>query len=179
MLVKSLGRELSPRNSVSISGSSSTTRTEGSCSSSRSGKGACGAGQNDPKFRELVWLRLDLDRPAMLFNDDIVAQREAKAGSLAGGFCRKERIEHLFLYFGRNAGAVVADSNFDAVTEVLGRGNDGGLVAPINFRFALRRRVESVRDQVKQHPRDLLREKNGLARGRIERTLQSDIESRF
>src|SRR5436190_4422528 len=179
MLVKSLGRELSPRNSVSISGSSSTTRTEGSCSSSRSGKGACGAGQNDPKFRELVWLRLDLDRPAMLFDDDIVAQREAKAGSLAGGFCRKKRIEHLFLHLERNAGAVVADSNFDAVTKIPGRGNDGGLVACTGFRLALGRRVEAVRDQVKQHPRDLLREKHGLACGRIKGALQSDIESRF
>ena len=115
----------------------------------------------------------------MLFNDDIVAQREAEAGSLAGGFCRKERIEHLFLHLGRNAGAVVADSNFDAVTEILGPGNDGGLVAPIYFCLALRRRVEAVRDQIKQHPRDLLREKHGLARGRIKGALQSDIETRF
>ena len=115
----------------------------------------------------------------MLFNDDIVAQREAEAGSLAGGFCRIERIEHLFLHLGRNAGAVVADSNFDAVAEVFGRGNDGGLVTATRVRLALGRRVEAVRDQVKQHPRHLLREKHGLARGRIKRALQSDIESRF
>src|SRR6266404_8327517 len=102
---------------------------ERSCLSSRPGKGACCAGQNDPELGEFARLRFDLDRPAMLFNDDAIAQREAKAGSLAGGFCRKERIEHLFLHLGRNAGAVVADSNFDAVTEVFGRGNDGGLVA--------------------------------------------------
>src|ERR1700682_4457924 len=115
----------------------------------------------------------------MLLNDDIVTQRKAEAGSLAGGFCRKERIEHLFLHCGRNSGAVVADSNFDAVTEVLGRDSEGGLVASIRFRFALRRRVEAIRDQVKQHPRNLLREKIDLARGRIKGTLQGDIESLF
>src|ERR1700682_5046579 len=116
----------------------------------------------------------------MLFNYDIVTQRKTETGSLAGGFCRKERIEHLFLYLGRNAGAVVADSNFDAVTEVLGRDREDGLVtASLHFRFALRRRVEAVRHQVKQHPRNLLREKIDLARGRIKGALQGDIKSLF
>src|SRR5260370_35441688 len=105
----------------------------------------------------------------MLFNDDIVAQRKAEAGSLASGFCRKERIEYLFLHLGRNAGTVVADSDFDAITEVLGCGSEGGLeTASIRFRVALRRRVEALQDQIKQHTGNVLRENIGLASSRIQ-----------
>src|SRR5260370_37028828 len=146
---------------------------------SGTGKRAYSACYNDANVRELVGMRLYRARASMLFDEDIVAQREAKAGSLVGGLCREERIEHLFLHLRRNAGAVVAYQNFDAVTEVSGRGNDSGLVACTRFTLALGHRVEAVRDQVQQHPRNLLREKNGLARGRIKRALQGDIESLF
>ena len=57
----------------------------------------------------------------MLLDDDVVAQRQAKPRSLADGLGREERIEHLVLDLGRNAGAVVADPDFHAVAQVLGR----------------------------------------------------------
>src|ERR1019366_6575316 len=114
----------------------------------------------------------------MLLDDDIIAQRKAETSSLAGGLRRKERIEHLFLYLGRNAGAVVANPDFDGVAEVLGGGGKRGLVAAsIRFRFALRCRVEAVRNQVEQHPRNLLREQIDLAGSRIKRPFQRDIET--
>ena len=50
---------------------------------------AAAARQNDPELGELAGLRIDLDRPAMLLDDDVVAQRQAKAGSLAGGLVVK------------------------------------------------------------------------------------------
>ena len=127
-------------------------------------------GRIDPDFGELARLRIDLDRAAMLLDDDIVTDREPEPGAFSGGLGREERIEHLLLHFGRNAGAVVADPDFDAVTEVLRRGSKGRLVvATIGLCFALGRCVEAVRNQVEQNPRDLLRENVDLSSSRIER----------
>ena len=57
----------------------------------------------------------------MLLDDDVVTDGQTKPRSLADGLGREERIEHLVLDLGRNAGAVIADPDFDAVAEVLGR----------------------------------------------------------
>src|ERR1019366_6619842 len=81
----------------------------------------------------------------MLLDNDIVTDGQTKPSSLANGLCREERIKHLFLHLRRNARAVVADPDFDAVAEVLGRGSKRRLVvASIRFRFTLRRRIEAV-----------------------------------
>ena len=71
---------------------------------------------------------IDLYRPAMLLDDDVMAERKAEPGALTGRLGREERIEHLLLHLGRNAGAVVADPDFDAVAEVLGRGGKRRLI---------------------------------------------------
>ena len=76
----------------------------------------------------------------MLLHDDVVAERQAEAGAFAGGLGREERIEHLLLHLGRNAGAVVADPDLDAVAEVLGRRRKGRLVgrrSPRALRFVV------------------------------------------
>src|SRR5262245_45754234 len=94
-------------------------------------------------------LRIDLDRPRMLLHDDVVSDRQAQAGAFSGWFGRKERIEHLLLYLGRNARAVVANPDLYAVVEVLRRGSECGLIAIATLLlFALGRRIEAVRDQV-------------------------------
>ena len=136
------------------------------------------ARQDNPDFGELAGLRLDLDRAAMLLDDDVVADREAKPGTFSGRLGREERIEHLLLHLGRNAGAVVADPDFHAVAKVLGRGGKGRLVvAAIGFCFALGRRIKAIGNQIEQNPRDVLREHIDLAGGRIEGPLQGDVEA--
>ena len=65
--------------------------------------------QNDPDLSVLAGLRIDLDRTAMLLDDDIVADGEAKAGAFSGGLRREEGIENLFLHLRWNAGAIVAE----------------------------------------------------------------------
>src|SRR6266404_1341186 len=62
----------------------------------------------------------------MLLYDNVVAQRETKTRSFASGLRRKEGIEHLFLHFGRNAGAAVTDPDLHAVAEVFGCGSEAG-----------------------------------------------------
>ena len=83
----------------------------------------------------------------MLFDDDVVTDREPKAGSLTGGLGGEEGIEHLFLHLRRNAGAVVADPYLHAVAEVLGRGREGGLISlAVILLFALGRCIKPVAD---------------------------------
>ena len=136
------------------------------------------ARQNDPDFGELAGLRIDLDRAAMLLDDDVVTDREAKPGAFSRWFCREERIEHLLLHLGWNAGAIVANPDFHAVAKVLGGGSQGRLVvAAIGFRFALGRRIEAVRDKVQQRPCDVLREHVGFTSGGIQRSFQGDVEA--
>ena len=56
---------------------------------------------------------------AVLLHDDVVTHRKAESGAFARRLGGEERIEHLVPDLGRNAGAVVADPDLDAVAEVL------------------------------------------------------------
>ena len=55
----------------------------------RGGLGHTRARQDDPDFRELTGLRLDLDRAAMLLNDDVVTDGQAKPSTFAPGLVVK------------------------------------------------------------------------------------------
>ena len=46
--------------------------------------------QHDLELGEKPWLRLDVDAATMLFDDDVVAHRQAKPGTFAGGLGREE-----------------------------------------------------------------------------------------
>jgi len=86
------------------------------------------ARENDSKFGELTGLRIDLYRPAMLFDNDVVTDGQAKTSSFTGGLRRKERTKQLLPYLGRDTGAVVADSDFDTIAEVLSPGEKHRLI---------------------------------------------------
>jgi hypothetical protein len=75
--------------------------------------------QNDSEFSELTGLRIDRYRPAVLLDDDVVTDGQAKPSSFTGWLRRKERAEQLLLHLRRNAGAVVANPDFDAVAQIL------------------------------------------------------------
>ena len=55
----------------------------------------------------------------MLLHDDVVSDGQAKASALSSRLRREEGIEHLFPDLGRNAGAVVANPDFNFVAKVL------------------------------------------------------------
>ena len=88
------------------------------------------AWQNNPKFGERTGLGVDIDRPAMLLDNDVMADGEAKPGPFTGGFGRKERAEQLFPDLGGYASAVVANPDFNAVAEVLCRGSQRRFILP-------------------------------------------------
>src|SRR5262249_15847622 len=95
----------------------------------------------------------------MLLDDDVVTDREAKACALASWLSCKEWVEHLFFHVRRNTGPVIADSDFDIIAKVFGRGRERWVVVTtIGFRSALGRGIESVCNQIKKSPPDVLRE---------------------
>jgi hypothetical protein len=101
--------------------------------------------KNNPNFGELSGPGIDLYRPAVLLDDDVVTNGQAKPRALASGLSREERVEQFVFHLGRNARAVVADPDLHAVPEVLGRGSKGRLVvAAIRCLFALGRCIEAV-----------------------------------
>jgi hypothetical protein len=83
----------------------------------------------------------------MLLDDDIVTDREAEAGALAGWLRCEERIEHLFPDLRWNASAIVANRDLYSIAEVFCRRPNGRLKAiAIGLSLSLRRRIEAVRD---------------------------------
>jgi hypothetical protein len=76
------------------------------------------ARQDNPDLSELTRLRIDLDGARVLFHDDIVTDRKAKTRAFSRGLSREERLEHLFFHVGRDAGAVIADTDFHMIAKV-------------------------------------------------------------
>src|SRR6516164_9820544 len=114
----------------------------------------------------------------MLLHDDVVGDRQAKASTLARGFCCEEGVEHLFPYFGRNAEAVVANPDLNLVAQVLCRHHKGWLIDfAAGLLFALGRGIKAVRYQVQESPCDLLRVHIDLTGGRIKEPLDIDLEA--
>src|SRR5262249_9431012 len=112
---------------------------------SSSGRGRCFARKNNPDFSELTGLRIDLYRPRMLLDDDVVSDGQAKARAFPSGFCREEGIEHFFPDLRRNARTVVANRNRHAVAKVLRRSCKRRLVRIATVLFlALGCRIEAV-----------------------------------
>ena len=117
---------------------------------------------------------------AMLFHDDVVAHRQPQPGAFAGWFCREEGIEHLLLHLGRDAGAVVADADFDMVVAPARRGDDQRLELRSSIvGLAFGYRIEAVGDQVEQDAGDFLRKHLDLTCLRIEVAPQRDVKLRL
>ena len=73
------------------------------------------ARQNDSDLGEFAGLRVNLDGPRMLLDDDIVADRQAKPGAFASRLGGEEGVEYLVLYVGWNTRAVIAYPDFDPI----------------------------------------------------------------
>src|SRR3954451_16610705 len=133
-----------------------------------------GGAKDNPEFSEFAGLSVDLNQTGVLLDDDVEAQRKPETGAFARRFSSEEWVEHLLSHLGRNARAVVANSDFDAVTEVSGRGGKRRLITIEAIFRLFQCGIETVRDQVEQHARDLLRQQFGFPGGGIEILLQPD-----
>jgi len=93
----------------------------------------------------------------MLLGHDVVADREAKAGSLASRLGREERLEQLVLDLRRDTNAVVADADLHCLAE-LSRGHlQRGLETRVVSLFpAFDGRIKSVAEKVETDSGDVL-----------------------
>jgi hypothetical protein len=113
--------------------------------------------QSDPELCELAHSAVNLDGTAMLLRHDVIADREAEAGSLAGRLGSEERLKELVSDFRRDANAVIPDTDFDRIIEIAGRHFQGRL----EFRVAAlplapSGRLEAIAEQVEADPCDVL-----------------------
>ena len=138
--------------------------------------GGCRARKNDPEFGEFAGPGIDLDRSAVLLDDNVVTQGEAQASPFARRFRRKEGIEYFLSYFSRNAAAIVTNPDFDVGAETSGRGGKGWFVAIPHLCFAFHGRIDAIRNQVEKDARDLLRKQIGYPGGGVKGSFQPDAE---
>src|SRR5215813_3977722 len=114
----------------------------------------------------------------MLLDDDVMTDREAQSSPLSGGLGREERIENSLLHVGRNAAAVVANSDLHLVSKIFCRCQKCRFVAVVSGQsFTLCCGVETVGDEVEENARDFLRKNVNVARIWIEGLFQCDVES--
>ena len=117
------------------------------------------------KFGELAGLRIDLDRPAMLLDDDVVTDGQAKPVPSPAGLVVKNGL-NIFSFTSGGMPVPLSRILISRCRQVLGRGSKRRLViAAVCFRLALRRRIKAIGNQVEQHPRDLLRKQIDFAGG--------------
>src|SRR5580700_7769990 len=119
------------------------------------------ARQVDREFGELADSAVDLDRAAMLLGDDVPADRQTEAGALAGRLGGEERLKQLVPDLGRNAGAVVADADFDRLAEIVRRRCQGRLELGVaSLPLALGGGVEAIAEQIEADAGDVLDRKS-------------------
>src|SRR6516165_74191 len=107
------------------------------------------ARQDNPDLGKCTGLCIDLDCARVLFHDDVVTDREAKARTFSRRLGREERFKHLFLHVRRNACAVIPNPDLHMIAKVFGRGGQSRLVAAIiGICFAFGR-IEAVCNQIK------------------------------
>src|SRR6516165_8119897 len=113
-------------------------------------------GQPHCELGKVTDFAIDRDGAAVLLRYDLVADRQPKAGTLAGRLGREERLEQLLPVFRRNADAVVAHPDLDTFAELAGRNSQLGAKSTVDLAAAPGHGIEAVADEVEQHAADIL-----------------------
>src|SRR5262245_61036224 len=103
------------------------------------------AGQSDSELSVVADMAINLDRAAVLLGYDVIADRQAQTGPLAGRLGREERLEQLVLDLRRDARTVVSNADLDRIVEISRRHLQSGFeiwVASLPLAFG--RRVEAI-----------------------------------
>src|SRR6516162_10527639 len=137
------------RNSSATSGSSSTLRMLTVISPPRRCSVPAPRQVHD-ELGELPDFAVHGDRAAVLCRDDVVADRETKAGALAGRLGREERLEQFLAVLRRDAGAVVPHPHLDGIAEGARRHLEHRAEAVAGLAAALIGGIEAVANQVQE-----------------------------
>src|SRR6202040_1432546 len=136
------------------------------------------ARQADGEFGELPDTAVDRDRATVLLGDDVPADRQAEPRPLAGRFGGEERLKQLVPDLWRNAGAVVADADFDRLAEIVRRRCQGRLELGVaSLPVALGGGVEAIAEQIEADAGDVLRHQLDRGDSRAEIAFQGDVEA--
>jgi hypothetical protein len=114
----------------------------------------------------------------VLLGHDVVTDREAKAGALAGGLGGEERREHLCLHVRRDTHTVVADARLDLIPEVARRHPQDRTINPADLAvlLAFLRGIKAVSEQVEKHACDILGNQLDRTKTGFEVALDRDVE---
>src|SRR5271165_5146986 len=135
------------------------------------------ARQMERELRKLTDLAVDGDRTAVLLHNDVVADRQAEPGALAGRLGGEKRLEQFVPDVGRNPNAVVADADLDRVTEIARRHlQRRAEVRCDTVALAFGRRVKAVCEQVEENAGDVLRDYFDRGNRRLEIAFERDVE---
>src|SRR5215217_185247 len=135
------------------------------------------AWQADGELGERAGFALDRDRAAMLLGDDVVADRQAEPGALAGRLGREERLEQPGPVFRRDADAVVVYPDLDHIAEIARPHLQHRTVSVSGLPAAFARGIKAVADQVYQNPGHVLRHHLDWRKVRVEVALHRDVEA--
>src|SRR5215831_1522833 len=114
----------------------------------------------------------------MLLDDNVVTDRQAKAGALSRRLSREERLEHLFFHVRRDADSVIADTDFHTIAKVFSRSRESRfVVVTAALRSSLIRSIEAVCNQIEKSTPDILRENVNPTSRRIKRLLKLNFET--
>src|SRR5215472_15021548 len=105
---------------------------------------------------ELADFAVNGDRAAMLQGYDLIADRQAKPGALAGRLGGKERLEQLLPMFPGNADAVVAHPDLDGITHFTSRDLQDRAIRAVAVVATLIGGIEAIADEVQEYPHHVL-----------------------
>src|SRR5215469_4511683 len=101
---------------------------------------------------ELADFAVNRDRAAMLQGYDLVADRQAEPGALAGRLGGEERLEQLLPMFPGNADAVVAHPNLDGITHFTSRDLQDRAIRAVSLAAPLVGGIEAIADEIQEYP---------------------------
>src|SRR6516165_3365132 len=107
---------------------------------------------------ELADFALDRDRAAVLQGHDLVADRQAKPGALAGRLGGEERLEQFLPVFRSDADSVVPHANLDGITDLASRDFQDRAETAVTLAATLVSGIEAIADEIQEYPRHVLRD---------------------
>ena len=114
----------------------------------------------------------------MLLRDDVIADRQAEAGALAGRLCREEWLEQLVFDVIRNAGAIVAHADLDRISDIAGRYFQRGFETEVHATPSTPAgRKEAIAEEVQEYSGYVLRADFDCCNPVSEIAVQCDVKA--